>query len=148
MCIDLILLLASRADLTGKACLAVDAESQHSTTKYNPKFESVDGNRSSSSERSLRVRASMDEEDEERFAIDLAKISSKVAQLATQPTVEEKVARIVRLVSEGGATNSVETWWKIKRLVKNGVCNRTDPVTGLHCILRGSAQYNNGRISW
>ncbi|KAI9917171.1 hypothetical protein PsorP6_013318 [Peronosclerospora sorghi] len=83
MRIDLILLLASSAHLTRITCLAVAAGSEYPITSYKAKFESADGNRHTSIERSLRVRTTMDEEDEERgrFTDFVKELIYKVAKI-------------------------------------------------------------------
>ncbi|KAI9917114.1 hypothetical protein PsorP6_013173 [Peronosclerospora sorghi] len=93
MRIDLILLLASSAHVTGKKkCLAVAAHgSEHPSTKEKATFESVDDNRATTSKRSLRVRARMDEEEEERiYGAYVKDLSSRAAQLVTTPFLSER----------------------------------------------------------
>ncbi|KAI9916514.1 hypothetical protein PsorP6_016799 [Peronosclerospora sorghi] len=96
MRIHLVFLLVSGAYLTGKTCLAVAARSDNSTTEYKDEFESIDDNRSTSSERSLRVRATMDGEDEERGRFDKMKLTiSGVSQSRTKSGGEAMVSKFM-----------------------------------------------------
>ncbi|KAI9917188.1 hypothetical protein PsorP6_013282 [Peronosclerospora sorghi] len=125
MNIRLILLLASSAHLTGNTFLVVAAGSEYLTTENKPKFESTDDNRSTTSERSLRVRAKMDEEDEERGAIFDARNSffSRAVNHFRKPpsTVEDKVTKIFQRYHKEGVINSAKTLRTIRRLVKKRV---------------------------
>ncbi|KAI9917539.1 hypothetical protein PsorP6_013171 [Peronosclerospora sorghi] len=121
MRIDLILFLASSAHLAGKNNgLAVAAHgSEHSTTKDKATFESVDENRFTTSERSLRVRARMDEEDEERVTGAFVKdVSSKAAQLVTTPFLRERenaLKTITRLFPKPSDDNLYSKYAALKR---------------------------------
>ncbi|KAI9918583.1 hypothetical protein PsorP6_011874 [Peronosclerospora sorghi] len=125
MRIDLILFLVSSAHLPAKTCLAAAAGFEPPTTAHKATFKSVDDNaRSTSSEGSLRVRAPMHDEDEERLILEaVKKAASRVSQSWTTSRDQKKVLKILRLFRNEGATNSgIEVLRpKMERLVQKGM---------------------------
>ncbi|KAI9917127.1 hypothetical protein PsorP6_013274 [Peronosclerospora sorghi] len=123
MRIDLILLLASSAHLTGNNCLAVAAGSEHPTTQNKATIESVDENRVTTSERSLRVRATRDEEDEERVSgASVEKMSSKVMQFVMKSlsSKEDKALKTIdRLFPEPSGGNLETNYAALKEGLEN-----------------------------